>query len=143
MLRVLYIICFICCLSPFGAAGNTIQIDAAFRRTEIYNALTAQEPDTLPYLQLDFNLKNVTTTERTVYLSIINPTIDSIEVKTKNKIEILGDHINFKQHKIKHNNHVAVVSIAANSTEPVTLKIKKQWKYTNIRVMLSSQKCIY
>lgn len=139
MLRVLYIICLICCLSPFGAAGNTIQIDAAFRRTEIYNALTAQEPDTLPYLQLDFNLKNVTTTERTVYLSIINPTIDSIEVKTKNKVEILGDHINFKQHKIKHNNHVAVVSIAANSTEPITLKIKKQWKYTNIRVMLSSQ----
>ncbi len=139
MFRILYIVFWCCCLSPFGAVGKSIFVDEYFKNAEIYNALTVHEADTMPYLFLDFKVKNTLATERTLYLSIINTTIDSIFVKTDDKIEILGDHINFKQNKLKHNNQVAVINLPANGTKNIQLKIKKQWKYSNVRVQLSSQ----
>ena len=59
--------------------GKDIVIDNSFKQLEIYSTLNKYKNNTQDSI-FKFDIKNTTAVNKQLYISIINPTIDKIEI---------------------------------------------------------------
>ncbi len=123
----------------FTGHGKEIIVDSAFTSADIYNALLDSLPPQHSDFEIRLQLKNISSRNTQLYLSIINPTIDKIEILEDSASSVLGDKISFTRRTFKHINHVYPVVLPANSTKEIVIKIVKQWQAANFRVHIATE----
>jgi two-component sensor histidine kinase len=121
------------------SAASEIKITDNFSSVDLYNALQNDENISDKDISLTLELNNTSNSEKELYLSIINPTIDKITISDDTTTTVLGDLIPFYKRKIKHYNHVYPILLAANQKKNLQVTIQKQWQAINVRVNLSSR----
>lgn len=134
-----FCIVYICCSLSFTALGKDIAITNTLFDTTVYNGLTDTTYKNSVAINLSFSLQNNTNTIQEIYVSIINPTIDSIFIKDNDKKILLGDAISFKKRTTKHSNHIYVCSLPIGSQHEISITIKKNTKQMNCRVKVDTQ----
>lgn len=134
-----YYILFIFCLQFVQVFSKDIAIDNNFTSAEIYNALSDSNPPPHNDVEIDVLIRNKSADEQQLYLSIINPVIDKIEITDGTEKTILGDYKRFTERNYKHINFVYPLLLGANETRSIHIKVLKQWQALNFRVKLSNE----
>ncbi|MFN8283700.1 MAG: 7TM-DISM domain-containing protein [Chitinophagales bacterium] len=133
MKNVLLFIFIVLCSKSFF--GTVINIDSNFKQAEIYNTHKCNRHDSLFILQI----KNNTSKNQQLYLSIINPTIDCIEIQTKDTTVFLGDAVPFSDRVFKHSNFVFPVLLKSNESTELKVKVRPQWEPLAFKIKLDSE----
>ncbi len=119
--------------------AKTIRIDNNFNSLELYNGLSKKKSSTPDLFKLSIKLLNTTTENRQLYLSIINPTLDSIFIFENGSTSILGDYQSFNKRKFKHINHVYPILLHGSEEKEIILNIREQHQYNNFRITLTTE----
>ncbi len=118
--------------------GKDIVIDNSFKQLEIYSTLNKYKNNTQDSI-FKFDIKNTTAVNKQLYISIINPTIDKIEIIDNNKSTILGDAILFKKRVFKHSNFIYPLELNASESRQLYIKIHKQWEPLAFTIKLDTE----
>lgn len=118
--------------------GSEIIVDSSFKQTEIYNKISS---DFINKHDSVFNIKIINSTgqSKELYLSIINPAIDKIELIESDTTLVFGDIIPFSKRAFKHSNFVYNIQLKANQSTQLQLKIYKQWEPLAVKIKLESE----
>jgi signal transduction histidine kinase len=118
--------------------GSEIIVDSSFKQTEIYNKISS---DFINKHDSVFNIKIINSTgqSKELYLSIINPAIDKIELIESDTTLVFGDIIPFSKRAFKHSNLVYNIQLKANQSTQLQLKIYKQWEPLAVKIKLESE----
>lgn len=119
--------------------GKDIVINNSFKQIEIYNTLNRADINKRDSV-FTINIQNTTKETKQLYLSIINPTIDKIEIITNNKKTILGDFLLYKKREFKHSNFVFPIIINESKSQQIQLKIQPQWEPLAFKIKLDTEK---
>ncbi len=137
--RISFILILLFCLQSLQSFSREIEIDRSFTSTEIYNALSDSNPPPHKDVQIDIVLRNKSGAEQQLYLSVINPVIDKIEITDGSVITFLGDYERFTRREYKHINFVYPFVLHGSETRAIHIKVLKQWQALNFRVKLSGE----
>ncbi|HNI32876.1 MAG TPA: 7TM-DISM domain-containing protein [Chitinophagales bacterium] len=120
---------------------KTININNSFYTEDIYNALEQATAILDDSISLELNIINTSGNAQQLYLSIINPTIDKINIiDEKNKVVVLGDLIPFTKREFKHTNHVFPLFIDKDSSTILHIVIPTiKYKQLNVRIKLATE----
>jgi signal transduction histidine kinase len=121
------------------AWSSSVYIDDKFTSAELVNTLKANKPSVPKDDQYTFAIHNKKQTEQQLYLSIINPNIDSIVILDNGKQTVLGDMEKYSKRSFKHSNHVYPLLLHADETRTLSVTLKKQWYPVNYKMVLSSE----
>lgn len=118
--------------------GSEIIVDSSFKQAEIYNKISS---DFINKHDSVFNIKIINSTgqSKELYLSIINPAIDKIELIESDTTLVFGDLIPFSKREFKHSNFVYNIQLKANQSTRLQLKIYKQWEPLAVKIKLESE----
>lgn len=118
--------------------GSEIIVDSSFKQAEIYNKISS---DFINKHDSVFNIKIINSTgqSKELYLSIINPAIDKIELIESDTTLVFGDIIPFSKRAFKHSNFVYNIQLKANQSTQLQLKIYKQWEPLAVKIKLESE----
>lgn len=134
-----YILVFLTVCFAFSVKAKPINISSDLFDTIIYNGLNNTTFNNNNEIKLAFAIQNNSTEKQELFISIINPTIDSVVITDNGKSTLLGDVISFKKRKIKHSNLIYVCSLPIGGSRQITIQIKKNYKNMNCRVELATR----
>lgn len=125
--------------SFFLVKSENIIVSPSFKSVEIINTLKDSKKSTLKDITYPLTLKNKSNNKEQLYISIINPNINTIEIHDLGKTVILGDAKKFNRRPFLHNNFVYPVLLEPNETRALTITIKKQSIPLNYKIIVSSE----
>ncbi len=120
-------------------SASEVRIDHDFSAVTLLNTLSDTGINNREDVYCEVKLVNTLRETKTVYLSIINPTLDKITIRDGQDTKVLGDLIPFTLRTFKHINHVYPVELAPGEQRTLQVKVSKQRRAIHFRIEVAEE----